>query len=189
MIDFAIVFALMVTGNMLLTNGFGALSLQRNKRNLWFVLLNTFCMAIVMIVCSMLYFVIYKFILDPYNLEPLGILIIILLAGLFNFIIMELIKVSNKEMYFYYDTTYSFVINLGTTIGALFCVNFVESFVSVVISMSFLALGYAIITLLFAFCYSRLHNSKLSKNIRPVPITIITMAVLAMIIYAIGISV
>jgi len=185
----ALVFSLLVTNNVLLTNGFGALGLQRNKDNLLFTLLNTVLMAVVTIVGAVLYNVIYTYLLDPYNLEKLGVLIIVVLAGALNFATMGLIKVTNKEMYYYYDTTYSFVINMGLTIGILFCISPALSLVDCLINAALIGLSYILTSMLFAFVYSRLHSRRISRMIRPVPITILTMAVLSMIIYAISVSI
>lgn len=189
MINGLFVFSLLVLSNVLLTNGFGALGLQRNKSNMLFALLNSFCMGLIIIACSVLYNVIYTYILDPYNLERLGILVVILLAGIFNFIVLEIIKASNKEMYYYYDTTYSFVINLGLTIGIVFTIEPMLDILETLAYAGFSAVAYIVVTMMFAFVYKRLHNKRISRLVRPVPITILTMAVLAMIIYAIAISI
>lgn len=186
MVNGLFVFVLFVAGNVLLTNGFGALDLQRNKNNIWFSLLNSVCMGLIMIVCSILYNLVYIHILDPFNLEKLGILIIVALSGLFNFIVLEIIKAANKEMYYYYDSTYSFVINLGVIIGILFTINPELTVLETLAYSGFTALCYVATTMLFTFVYGRLHNQKISRLVRPVPITILTMAVLAMIIYAVS---
>ena len=189
MVNGFFIFAILVLGNVLITKGFGALDLQRNKNNIWFTLLNGFFVSVTIIVCAILYNIVYTYVLDPYNLEKVGILIIVLFAGIFNFVVLEIIKASNKEMYYYYDTTYSFIINLGITIGALLTIDPLLSVLETLIYSGFTALAYLSITMLFAFVYKRLHNKKISRLVRPVPITILTMAVLAMIIYAISISV
>lgn len=189
MVNGLFVFAILVLSNVLLTRGFGALDLQRNKNNIWFTLLNSVLMGVVIIVCSILYKVVYTHLLDPYNLEKVGVLIVVLFAGIFNFIVLEIIKASSKEMYYYYDTTYSFIINLGVTIGVLFTIDPSLSILETLAYSGFTAIGYILTTMMFAFVYKRLHNKKISRLVRPVPITILTMAVLAMIIYAISVSV
>ena len=188
-IDAAFIIAILLTGNIMLTNGFSALELQRNKSNLWFALLNTFCNIMVIMAATSLYSIIYKYILDLYNVEKIGLLIIVLLAGAGNFGILQIIKSTNKEMYYYYDATYSFVINLALTIGVLLNINFSLSFGDTIIYTAFVCLAYVAISLLFAFIYPRLHNQKISKVVRPVPITILAMSVLMLILYAIKISI
>ncbi len=189
MISGFMIFTLLILGNVMLVNGFGALALQRNKNNYWFVLLNCFCMMIIMLSCSSLYGVIYIFLLEPFNVEALGIIVIVLLAGIANFCVLEIIKLTNKEMYYYYDITYSYVINLALTIAMMLCVNFKQSFLNMIIEVCFIVLGYILVSMLFGLIYRRLHNQKVSRLLRPVPITITTMAVLSMIIYAISISI
>lgn len=189
MINWMIVFSLLVAGNVLLTNGFGALALQRNKNSIVFTFVNSICLACVIILSSVLYNLIYTYLLDPFQLEKLGIIVIILFAGLFNFATLEMIKIASKEMYYYYDTTYSFVINMGLTIGVMLSLNPIGDLLQVLINSAFASLGYILITLIFALVYSRLHNKKVSRIVRPVPITILTMSILAMIIYAITISI
>ena len=66
-IDAAIIIAILLTGNIMLTNGFSALELQRNKSNLWFALLNTFCNIMVIMAATSLYSIIYNYILYLYN--------------------------------------------------------------------------------------------------------------------------
>ena len=184
----ALVFSLLVTNNVLLTNGFGALGLQRNKDNTLFTFLNAILVAVGTLVCAVLYNVIYTYLLDPYNVEKLGVLIIVVLAGAINFATLGILKASNKEMYYYYDTTYSYVINMGLTIGILFCISPLLSLIDCLITAAFIGLSYVLTSMLFAFVYNRLHSRRISRMIRPVPITILTMAVLSMIIYAISIS-
>lgn len=189
MINGLMVFSLLVLSNVMLTNGFGALALQRNKNNLWFVLLNSVTVMVVMLSCCSLYGVIYMFLLDPFNVTRLGIIVMVLLSGIANFCVLEIIKLTNKEMYYYYDMTYSFVINLGLTVGMMLCINFNQGFTEMLIESSLVVLGYVIVSLLFGLIYKRLHNQKVSRLLRPVPITISVMAVLSMIIYAISISI
>lgn len=189
MINGMLIFVFFVTGNVLLTNGFGALDLQRNKNNVLFSLINSLSLGVVIIACAILYNLLYTYLLDPYNLERLGILVIIALAGLFNFIVLEIIKAANKELYYYYDTTYSYVINLGLAIAVLLTLDPALSLIETLCYSGLTSAVYVVTTMLFAFVYKRLHNKKISRLVRPVPITILTMAVLAMIIYAISISI
>lgn len=186
MINFMVIYTLFVAENVLLTNGFGALALQRNKNNFLFILVNSLCFGISIIASAVLYNLVYQYILDPYNLEELGILVIILLSGLFNYLSLCLIKLTSKEMYYYYDTTYSFIINLAVLIGILFIFDPAITILETLCYSGFTALVYIITSLLFASFYKRLHNKKVSKVIRPVPITILTMAIIAMIIYTIS---
>ncbi len=187
MINFVWIFTLFVAENVLLTNGFGALALQRNKNNFWFILVNSLCVGLSIIAGAVLYNLIYRYILDPYNLEKLSILVIILLSGLLNFLSLELIKLTSKEMYYYYDSTYSFVINLALVIAILFLVNPASGIIDTLCYSGFTAVVYILTSLLFASIYKRLHNKKVSVVVRPVPITILTMAILTMIIYVISI--
>ena len=189
MVNGLLVFSLLVLHNVILTNGFGALGMQRNKTNFKFIFLNSLYVAIAIVASAVLYNLIYAYLLDPYNLESLGTLVIVMFSGLFNFLILAITKATSHEMYYHYDTTYSYVINLGLTIGILFCVDPTLGLAQTAINSAFIALGYIIVTVLFACVYHRLHNKKVSRLIRPVPITILTMAVLAMIIYAVGISI
>lgn len=186
MINFVLIYTLFVAGNVLLTNGFGALALQRNKNNFLFILVNSLCFGISIIAGALLYNLIYTYILDPYNLEGLSVLIIILLSGILNYLFLGLIKLTSKEMYYYYDSTYSFIINLAVLIAVLFTFSPTLSILETLCYSGFTALVYIITSLLFASFYKRLHNKKVSKIIRPVPITILTMAILAMIIYVIS---
>ncbi len=189
MINGAIVLTLLLLSNIILTNGFGALSLQSNKKSFRFIILNSVCMFIVLMSCCSLYGILYTYILDLYNLEKLGLVIIVLFAGIANFGILELIKLLNKEMYYYYDITYSFVVNMAVTIGILFVVNFKQSFGMMISEAALISSGYIIVNVLFACVYARLHNQKISRNARPIPITIITMSIICMIIYAISVSI
>jgi Na+-translocating ferredoxin:NAD+ oxidoreductase RnfA subunit len=183
------VFTILVASNVLLTNGFGALTLQRGKNNYWFVLLNCVFMFAILVASACIYSIVKQYVLEPYNLEDLGILIIVLLAGAFGFIQLELTKLLSKEMYYYYDATYSYIINLGTTVGMLLCVDLTNNIASVAINASLVGVGYVAVSILFALIYSRLHSKKVSRMFRPVPITILTISVLAMVIYAISLAV
>ena len=188
MVNGMMIFTLLVVGNVILTNGFGALTLQRNKNNIWFVLYNCFTMVLVILACTSFYGVLYTYILDPYNIENLGILIMVLLSAASNFAVLEITKLVNKEMYYHYDVTYSFVINMGVAVGVLFATDFSLAFGQIMINACFISIAYIIASLLFAFAYKRMHNTKISRIFRPVPVTIITMSIIAMILYAISIS-
>ena len=189
MVDAAFLVAILLTGNIMLTNGFSALELQRNKSHVGFAIVNTLCNVFVVLAATSLYSIVYKYVLDLYNIEKIGLIIIVLLAGAGNFGILQIIKSTSKEMYYYYDVTYSFVINLALCIGILLNVDFTQSFANTLIQSSFVCLAYLGVSLLFAFIYPRLHNQKISKVVRPVPITIVAMSVLMLILYAIRISI
>ena len=189
MVNGVLILTLLVTGNVVLTNGFGALTLQRNKNNIWFVLYNCFTMMLVLLACTSLYGVLYYYVLDPFNLEKLGILIMVLFGAITNFAVLEITKLVNKEMYYYYDATYSFVVNLGISVAIMLVTDFSLEFGQLMINACFVAIAYVIASLLFAFAYKRIHNPTISRIFRPVPVTIITMSIVAMIIYAISISI
>ncbi len=188
MINWALVFTLVVTSNVLLTNGFGAISLQRSKNNQRFTLLNCLFMTLSMVAIVCIYGLIYVKLLDPYNVENLGIIIIVALCGAFGFASLYFTKLISKELYYYYDSTYSFVINLATSVGVVLCVDFTDGYLEGISYSLFIVIGYIIVSLLFSLTYDRLASKKISRNVRPVPITILTIAVLAMVIYAITTS-
>lgn len=188
MINWALVLTLLVCSNVMLTNGFAALSLQRSKNNILFTVVNCLFMAVTIISCSVIYRLIYG-VLETFNMQNLGLLIIVALSGAFGFIGLQLIKLCSKEMYYYYDTTYSFVVNLGTSIGILISLNYTQPLLLTLFEGCMAAVAYIVVSGLFSLNYNRLANKRISRNVRPVPITIITIAILAMIIYAISICV
>lgn len=188
-IDAAFIISILLVNNVMLTNGFSALELQRNKSHVGFAILNTVCNVLVILAASSLYSIIYKYILDLYNVEKVGLVIIVLLAGAGNFGILQIFKSVSKEMYYYYDATYSFVINLALTIGVLLIIDFTQNFGNAMIEALFICLAYMVVSILFALVYPRLHNQKISRIVRPVPITIMAMSVLMLILYAIRISI
>ena len=185
MINCALVLTLLVTSNVMLTNGFAALSLQRSKNNMWFTVVNCLFMAVTIISCAAIYRLVYG-LLDQYNMQYLGLLVIVVLCGAFGFVGMQLIKLCSKEMYYYYDTTYSFVVNLGTSIGILISLNYAQPFALTVFGACMAAVSYVVVSGIFSLNYNRLANKRISRHVRPVPITILSIAVLAMIIYAIS---
>jgi Na+-translocating ferredoxin:NAD+ oxidoreductase RnfA subunit len=189
MVNSLLILALLVTQNVLLTNGFGVLELQRGKINYYFVLLNSFCMLIMLLAGTACYSALYTYLLDPYNVEELGILVIVLLSGGFGFVELQLIKLINKEMYYYYDASYSYVTNLGVLVGVLYIINVADGVLQALFEATIVGISYIVVSPLFALVYSRVHSKKISRNFRPVPITIFTMAVLSMVIYAISICV
>lgn len=165
--------------------GFGAITLQSEKRNFKFVLTTLLTTIITTVIVGLIYAVLNMYVFVPYNVEFIGVMTIAVLAVCFTYLSRYIVKVISVEQYYLYEKSYQFAIQTILTIGVLLLVNYDQSLVNVVYQLAMYCLGFLGVQLIFYPLYERLDNRKVLKPARNVPLMIYVLAVLAMIFSAI----
>lgn len=139
-----------------------------------------FSTTIIMTFSSMISWVVHKYVMLPYNLESLGILIhvviIIAVGYLFNFIFKRynLIK---------YSSISGIGIIANSAVLGVVLINMQGNltFIENLISSFFLGIGYLLALLIVAGIHERLEETQAPEAFKGIPITMISMGIVAMI--------
>lgn len=186
MSEFLTVFLVgILSSNIIACTGYGAISLQSEKRNFLFVLTTlatTICSALV---AGVLFSVLNIYVFIPMNVEFLGILVMAILTTLCTYVSRVIVKAISIEQYYLYEKSYQFAIQTITIMGILLLIDYSASLLNVMFQISMFCVGFLLVQLLFYPIYERLDNSKVLKPARNVPLILYTLSVLAMIFSAI----
>ena len=86
-----------VTSNVCVCNGFGVPLLLANKRSFAYTGLISLIFAIVLTLSGLSYYLLYNYVLKPFGVEFLRLIVLVLLTGIFNFVAYYILKAINKE--------------------------------------------------------------------------------------------
>lgn len=185
--DFAeIAIFAMLSSNIVAMMGFGAVSLQTEKKNFFYMIAVTMC-SIVAIICSgIIYCLIYEFVLIPLSATDLKLLVIVLLSLISTFLVRMLLKKISKEYYWLYVRGYSFAIENVICIGTLLLVDFTSGVWAAMFELGVFSIGFLLVQILFFSIYAKIDNKSNLKPARNVPLMLYTLSILSMIIYVIA---
>ena len=79
-----------VKSNVIVFNGSGVLTYQKEKQYFKFRILNSLFLAIGLIACLMISYVLYNYVYQPYDLGYLNVIISVLIVGIYNIIVSKI---------------------------------------------------------------------------------------------------
>ena len=183
-------FALMAIVGILSSNvvtgaGYAVISLQSEKRNLLFMLISMAMTIVSTIIAGLLYSVLQLYVLQPLEVEFLGLFIMILFSFVISYASRAIVNFVSKEQFYLYEKSYQFAIQTIVMIAVMLLVDYSGSFLNVMFQISMFCSGFLIVSVLIYPLYERLDNNKAFKPARNIPLLLYTLSILAMIISAI----
>lgn len=175
----------MLSSNVISGVGYGAVSLQSEKRNFVFVLTTLATTITTTIFVGLLYAVLNVYVFIPMDVEFLGVMSMAILEVSFTYLTRFIVKVLSVEQYYLYEKSYQFAIQTILVMGVMLLINYDNSFLNIMFQLAMYCVGFLGVQLLFYPLYERLDNSKNLKPARNVPLVLYTLAVVAMILSAI----
>lgn len=145
-----------LSSNIIACTGYGAISLQSEKRSFLFTV-TTLATTISATI----------------------------LAAVFTYVSRYIVKVVSVEQYYLYEKSYQFAVQTITIMAVLLLINYSKSFLNVMFQLAMFSVGFMLVQGLFYPIYEKLDNAKVLKPARNVPLILYTLCVLAMIFSAI----
>lgn len=174
-----------LSSNIIVGSGYAVISLQSEKRSFSFVLTTLATTICSTIVGGLLFSVLNIYVLIPFNVEFMGILVIAIISTTCTFLSRYVVKLISVEQYYLYEKSYQFSIQTITLVGIMLLIDYSQTFLNVMFQLAMFCVGFLIVQLLFYPLYERLDNSKVLKPARNIPLVLYTLCIVAMIFSAI----
>lgn len=176
---------LLVT-NVCLNSGFAVPLLYSYKQSFKFTLLVSLMFALVLTATGAVYHVIYNYLLVRFEIEFLRMMILVLIAGVFSFIVYFLLKKINKEVFYVYEKSYTFMFMIVSVIAIVLNQDMIESTLIYTLSMLFYAIGFLVVNLIVYGVFYKVNGTYAPKSLKGLPLLLIILAVLSMACMVIG---
>ncbi len=184
--EFALVaIASIFSSNVVAVAGVGAVSLQAEKKNFFYMLVNTMCIVVSVIISGLAYYAVENYILLKANALELKLVVLVIFAVLLSFASSAVLKATSKELYFLYEKSYGLAVQTITIVGTLLLCDYSRTFLMTMFELSMFCVGFLLVQFLFWPIYERLDNHHTLKPARNVPIMLYCLSVVSMLFYII----
>ena len=181
--EFAVIaIASIFSSNVITAAGFGAASLQSEKRNFLFMLISTMCLIVSTIISGLAFYLVNEFILAQVGAEYLKLFIVVLFATIMAFLSRALIKAVTKETYYLYETSYSLPIQVAVNTGILLLVDYGRTFMMTMFELAMFCVGYLLVQTLFLAIHDRIDNTSTLKPARNIPLMYVVLSIIGIIL-------
>lgn len=185
--EFALVaIAAIFSSNVVAVSGIGALSLQAEKRNFLYMLINSMCIIVSVIVAGLAYYLVHNYILVPAKATDLKLFVVVLFSVLLAFGSSALLKATSKETYFLYEKSYGMAIQTITTVGFLLLCDYAGTFLMTMFELSMFCVGFLLVQFIFWPLYERLDNHHTIKPARNIPLMLYSLSLVSMLLCVIA---
>lgn len=173
-----------VKSNVIVFSGSGALTYQKEKQYCKFRILNSLFLAIGLVLCLMISYVLYNYVYEPYDLGYLNIIISVLVVGIYNIIVSKIFAKMSHFSHYLYQSSYSFAIDFVFMLSMIFVADFATyAVVEFLIMALTIALVMFISNLIFGFYIEDANKSNIDRHYLNVPSRLFMMAVFSIILY------
>ena len=179
----AIALSAIIISNVCANLGFGILGVIPHKKNVVFMLTSNMMILALSIVSSILYYVLYNFVLVPLGCVELAMFIMTTIVLLLNFAAMCILKSVSSESYYHYEKNFMFVVHTVVVLGMLFVSNLSFNFLTYIFSIGMQFIGLFAVNILFFSLNHKVNNRMLPEHVRALPPQLAIMSVLALVCY------
>ena len=174
----------LLTSNIVASLGFGAISLQSEKRNFFYMLTASMVTIVSTIIAGLLAYLVNTLVLVKLEVEFLNLFVIVLLSSLVAFFARLLVKAISKEMFYLYEKSYQFSTQTIISVAIIMIVSN-TNFMNTMFELATYCLGFLVVQLIFYPLYARIDNTKVLKPARNIPLMLYILSMVSMIIYTI----
>lgn len=182
----AITLTALLTSNVVASLGYGAISLQSEKRNVFYMLTASMITIVTTIVAGLAYFFINKHVLIGMDLEFLRAFVIVFLSSGLAFLSRILVKYMSREMFFLYEKSYQFATQIIISVSILLIVSYHVEFTATMFELATYSLGFLVVQFIFFPLYAKMDNLNSFKPARNIPLTLYILSIISMIIYTVS---
>ena len=182
----AITLTALLTSNVVASLGYGAISLQSEKRNFFYMLTASMITIVSTIVAGLAYYFINLHLLIGMDLEFLRAFVIVFLSVMMAFLSRLLVKAISREMFFLYEKSYQFATQSILSVSILLIVSYHAAFTDTMFELATYCLGFLVVQFIFFPLYAKMDNLNSFKPARNIPLTLYILSIISMIIYTVS---
>ena len=175
--------------NVMVANGAGALEFQREKIYKAFRYLHSLFIILGIIIIGTASYFLNKFVYPLIDIEFANFTIIILLSGIYNFIVAAIWKKSSNFSYYLYTSSFSYPIDLVYISATVLMLNLSVSIPNFFLSLGAIAIVVIVMNALFGFFVRSFNRGYMNVKFRNVASRLFLLAVFSVLLYYAGLMV
>ena len=183
MVISTIALSAVVVSNVCASLGFGIVGVIPHKKNVVFMLASNMMILALSLVSSMLYYILYNFVLVPIGSTELSLFIMANIVLLLDFVAMCILKAVSIESFYHYEKNFMFVVHAVVVLGMVFASNVALNFVTYIFSIGMQFVGLFAVNILFFSLNHKVNNKVLPEHVRALPPQLAVMSVVSLICY------
>ena len=169
--------------NILISNGYGALVLGREKKYRFFRHLNILFMILGIAICAIAMYFFNQFVIDKFDVVEIKVGVLVLLAGLYNLLISFLWgKMSNFGQYLY-EKSCSYVFDTVLIVFVVMSVDMTLKIVPFIMTILAIMVVIFVTNLIMGFYIESINKSSLKLCVRNVSARLYLLAFFAVLLF------
>ncbi|MBQ7453066.1 MAG: hypothetical protein IJS68_02225 [Clostridia bacterium] len=167
----------MLTSNVCTSSALAVPTLSAYKRSFPYTALMGFLFSFILICSGVGYYLIYS-LLEDYSVQYAKLMIIVALVGLFSFLGYFIFRALNKEAFYIYEKSYTFLFMFVSCVGVLIYSIVNQVFVNYILSLVFYSLGFVIVNFIVYGAYYKINGPYAPNSLRGLPLLLVLMAII-----------
>ena len=172
-----------VKSNIVVFNGAGALEFQKEKQHLKFQVLNSLFLAIGIVVCSLISYLLNSYVYKVYDLEYIGIMMSVLIVGIYNLFTSKIFSKMSHYMQYVYEQSHSFAIDFVFILSVIFMIDMSFAITEFIVMMAAIALVVFVTNFIVGIFVEDFNKSAIDKHYLNVPSRLFMLAIFSIILY------
>lgn len=173
-----------VKSNVLVFNSSGALLFQKEKQYTKFRILNSLFLALGIILCLIISYLLYNYVYKTYDLEYLSVLISVLIVGIYNLVVSKIFEKMSHFTHYLYEKSYSYAMDFVFILSIIFMIDMsAYSFGDFAILAGVIAVVMFVSNLLLGFYIEDANKATIDKYYLNVPARLFMLAMFSIILY------
>ena len=127
----------------------------------------------------------YNYVLKPFGVEFLRLIVLVLLTGIFNFVAYYILKAINKEVFFIYEKSYTFMFMFVSIIAIVLGFDLTMAITDTVLTFLFYGLGFTIVNFIIYGAYFKLNGVLAPKYMRGLPLVLLLLSIIGLAVFVI----
>jgi hypothetical protein len=169
--------------NILISNGYGALVLGREKKYRFFRHLNILFTILGIVICAIAMYFFNQFVIDKFDVVEIKVGVLVLLAGLYNLLISFLWgKMSNFGQYLY-EKSCSYVFDTVLIVFVVMSVDMTLKIVPFLMTILAIMVVIFVTNLIMGFYIESINKSSLKLCVRNVSARLYLLAFFAVLLF------
>lgn len=172
--------------NVMIANGAGALEFQREKIYKAFRYLHSLLIILGIIVVGTASYFLNKFVYANFDLKFVNVTVVVLLVGIYNFIVSAIWKKSSSFSYYLYTSSYSYPIDLVYISTTILMLDMSLPIVNFFLSLGAISIAIIVMNALFGFFVRSFNRGYMNVKFRNVASRLFLLAVFSVLLYYAG---
>lgn len=168
------------TANVCTGTAFAVPSLIAYKRSFVYTAIMCIVFTAILFLSGITYYFIYNYLLLSFNVEFLSLLVLTLLVGVFSFFAYFIIKAVNKEAFYVYEKSFTFLFMFVSVVGVLMSTILDQAFNGLMLNFLFSSVGFMFVNFFIYGAYFKINGAYAPVYMRGLPLLLMTLSILGL---------